>query len=182
MHSDTYHSFMLDHAAGTLTPAMNLAGDLHVALSPDGQSVSDVWDTVAGALLERELGLDNPARNKRRRLRASKTPCEVQDILSNDLEAMPWRRGLSGVRHAAVDVKDGHFMRLEPGQTVPRHSHSALEATVVMQGALDVDGRVYHVGDLVLGVPGEPHQPSAHGDEPCICFVAHEPRPFWRFT
>ena len=182
MHSDSYHSFMLDHAAGTLSPAMNLAGDLHVALSTDGQSVSDLWDSVAGALLERELGLDNPARSKRRRLRAQGTSCEVTDILYQDLEELPWRRGLSGVHQARLDVKGAHFMRLDPGQTVPRHGHSALEATVVMQGVLDVDGTAYHVGDLVLGVPGHAHRPSARGDEACVCFVAREPRPFWRFT
>ena len=52
-------------------------------------------------------------------------------------------------------------MRLEPGQAVPAHGHSALEATIVLSGALDVDDEVFSVGDLVLGVPGERHKPAA---------------------
>lgn len=73
-------------------------------------------------------------------------------------------------------------MRLEPGRHVPAHSHSAIEATVVLRGALEVDGEVFEVGGLAIGEPGETHKPAAYGDEPCICFVARAERPFWRLT
>lgn len=182
MHSDAYHAFMLDHAAGTLSPAMELAGDLHVVMSCDGHDVSATWDMVADALLEKVSGPAVAVEDRRARACGTREPSAISDILATDFDVLSWRRGLSGVRLAHSGVKGAHLMRLEPGQTVPRHGHSALEATVVLQGALDVDGEVYGVGDLVLGEPGKAHRPAAHGRIACVCFVAREPRPFWRLT
>jgi putative transcriptional regulator len=71
-------------------------------------------------------------------------------------------------------------MKLEPGQSVPRHGHAATEATVVIHGALRDAFGDYRPGDLMLGAPGMHHKPMATGDEPCVCYVAEPPLFAWR--
>ena len=73
-------------------------------------------------------------------------------------------------------------MRLDPGQAVPAHGHTALEATVVLEGRFSDGHGIYQRGDIVLGRPGMRHQPAAYGEQCCVCYVAKEPTPFWRFS
>lgn len=173
MNSDTYHAFMMDHAGGALSSDMAIAAELHILLSETGHKTSDIWDAARHA-----LGLES--RNE--------IDCEhaflpeALELARSEFSTVPWKRGLSGVHYAKRGGGKGKLMRLDPGQSAPEHSHSALEATVVLKGQFEDGHGVYSRGDLVLGRPGVRHRPAAHGDEMCICYVAQEPLPFWRFS
>jgi putative transcriptional regulator len=174
---------MLEHAAGALPAGLDLAAGLHVALSAGGAGRAATWDAVGGALLEREDVMETPATRPARRYQPEPAPAmSVHDLLATDLDALKWRRTITQARCVQTGVPGARFMRLQPGQSIPRHGHSALEATVVLRGILTVDGDVYRYGDLMLGLPGEAHKPGAGGDVPCICLVARGERPFWRLT
>jgi len=180
---ETYHAFMLDHAAGTLPPALRLAGDIHTELNQKGAETAALWDTLGGIFLDDSIGDDVLEHRFRRELPATEPlAVEVADILATDLDRLSWRRGIAGVRYSGAGLRHGQFMRLEPGQTTPEHGHSALEATVVLQGTLIVDGECFAVGDLVVGAPGERHQPVGGDCDTCICYVGRERRPFWRLS
>lgn len=181
MHSETYTVFMMDRCTGALEPGLRVAADLHVALSSHGRDAADFWDVVGGALLE-QSDLDNsfPARSRRRP--RDFEALAVADIRSRDLSLLRWRKSLGGAEVARSGIERAHYMRLMPDASVPRHGHSAVEATVVLQGELQDGDTIYQRGDIALGVPGEAHRPAAHGNMPCICFVARGKRPFWRLT
>ena len=185
MSPDIYNAFMLDHAAGALSPGLKLAADLHVALSMEGAGQAAVWDTIGGALLERQEVLAAPAlRARRRSARDVPAAMTARSILRTDFGQLDWRRTLTSARRARTGIPGAHFMRLEAGETIPRHGHSALEATIVLEGQLAADGEIFGVGDLMLGLPGEPHKPGAYGEAPCICLVAsdRDRNKFWRLT
>lgn len=173
MNSDTYHAFMMDHAGGALSSDMAIAAELHILLTEQGHSVSDVWD--AARLVLRGSGAELGGANR------IFLP-DALELARGELSTVPWKRGLTGVHYAKRGRGKGKLMRLDPGQSAPAHSHSALEATVVLKGQFEDGHGVYSRGDLVLGRPGVRHQPAAHGEEMCICFVAQEPLPFWRFS
>ena len=183
MSTDIYDAFMLDHAARALPPGLHLAADLHMVLSEKGASQAAIWDMIGGALLEAGRAVsvaDRPIKPAPSRPYAP--AISVRDILETDLDRLKWRRTLTQAVRAPTGVPDAHFMRLKAGQSIPRHGHSTLEATVVMRGALAVDEEIYDIGDLMLGAPGDAHKPAAHGDKPCVCLVARGERPFWRLT
>ena len=173
MKSDAYHAFMLDHTTGALPEDLALAAELHILLSEHGSETVNVWNMakdVLGVLADES--------------RMAEHEClpEALELARGNFETVPWKKGLSGVHYAKRGRGKGKLMRLDPGQSAPEHSHSALEATVVLEGQFEDGHGVYERGDLVLGRPGVRHRPAAHGDKMCICFVAQEPLPFWRFS
>jgi len=171
MKSDAYHAFMMDHAGGALSSDMAIAAELHILLSETGHETSDIWG-AARHVLGVEAGPD---------CEHAFLP-EALELARSEFSAVPWKRGLSGVHYAKRGRGKGKLMRLDPGQSAPEHSHSALEATIVLKGQFEDGHGVYSRGDLVLGRPGVRHRPAAHGDEMCVCFVAQEPLPFWRLS
>lgn len=159
---ETYVTFMMDHAAGQHSPAMALAADLHALLSDKGSATNDVWVNVAGEIRKTSEGLEKPERLN--------LAC---DVIACSYDSIKWRRGISGAHYAKSAVAGGKYMRLLPGKSVPRHGHGKLEVTVVLEGELsDGVGGIYQKGDIAFGIPGQRHKPAAHGDRPCICFVA----------
>ena len=122
-HTPTYEAFMLDHAAGNLSPAMTMAGDLHMLLNDQGAMACDVWRRAAEAMGHRR----------------AVTPEQIDSaskILLNAAANENWRRGLSGAQYAKAGPKGGKLMRLLPGKSVPTHGHRSLEVTVVLEGQL----------------------------------------------
>ena len=173
MKSDAYHAFLLDHAAGALQADMALAAELHILLSETGHEAADIWHATRDA-----VGL---WASDAKPLEYDRLP-EALEMAVGDFETIPWKKGLSGVHYAKRGKGKGKLMRLDPGQSAPEHSHSALEATVVLAGQFDDGHGVYGRGDLVLGRPGMRHRPAANGDQMCICYVAQDALPFWRLS
>ena len=170
MNSDAYHAFMLDHASGALSADMALAAELHILLSEKGHETADIWHATRDA-----VGL---WANQAQAIEHECLP-EALELAVGDFDTIPWKKGLSGVHYAKRGRDKGKLMRLDPGQAAPEHSHSALEATVVLEGKFEDGHGVYRRGDLVLGRPGVRHRPAAHGNEMCICFVAQFASPPW---
>ncbi len=191
LRTDSYHAFMLDHAVGALPPALQVAGELHCTLHPGGAEEAGLWACIGGVLLDQAGGgaadgMDTRARRRRPRRGGGADTRAIRAaagaILTTDLDALGWRRGLTGVDYAGAGLANGQFMRLDAGQATPEHGHSALEATVVLRGELCVGTETYPEGGLVIGAPGERHQPKGSGDGPCICYVGRQRRPFWRLS
>ncbi len=174
MKTDIYHAFMLDHVAGSLSDDMALAAELHLLLNHEASAVCNVWAAAQHALWDK--GHKSPSQLSHQVLP------EALELACGDFETVPWMRGLSGVHYARRGPGRGKLMRLDPGQSAPAHSHSALEVTVVLKGAFEDGLGVHDRGDLVLASPGIRHRPAAYGDEMCICFVAQESLPFWRLS
>lgn len=61
------------------------------------------------------------------------------------------------------------FYRIARGGSMPQHSHSGLEVTLVLNGCFsDVDG-IYAPGDFLIREGDEDHAPTATEDQECLC-------------
>lgn len=173
--SDTYSAFMLDHAAGNLSDGLHLAADIHRLMSSEGEAAAELWETV------REVMSADQGNNSQPELPRSQVESAL-NIIHTDYSAVKWRRGVSGVRYSNCAGRVGQLMHLKPGQHVFAHGHSALEATVVLEGELADGHGCYKPGEILLAGPGIKHKPAANGNVACTCYVARSSRPFWRFT
>ena len=105
-------------------------------------------------------------------------PRPLRDYLGGDLESLPWRTVIRGVEEAEIALESAdcrtRLMRIQPGVTMPRHTHGGEEVTLVLEGGYsDAEGH-YERGDVQAADPSVDHQPVADKGEPCICLVVSD--------
>lgn len=185
LHDNAYAAFMLDYAAGVLSPAERLAADLHRALSHDGSRNGRMVDAVGGALLEKSrpapAGYFDTVRLEGEG-QGEAGPSPLDPYLKRDLLGLPWRRNFFGVKTLPTDTPLARLLRLDPNERAPAHGHGRRDVTVVLCGSFADQFGVYERGDLAFAEPGVIHRPRAVGGESCICLLATESgRPFRGF-
>lgn len=179
LQENAYSAFMLDNAAGALSPAEAMVAELHRRLSPQGAAAAAMLDAAGGALLEsaEPEAAAVPLRPTAPQAPARPAPSELDAFLAGDLLSLPWRKTFFGVQTLTTRTPRLRLLRLDPGERAPQHGHAARDVTVVLQGAFADEFGVYRRGDLAFAEPGVKHGPRAVGDEPCVCLIAAEPGP-----
>jgi anti-sigma factor ChrR (cupin superfamily) len=177
LHDNAYASFMLDYAAGLLSPAEKLAADLHRALSTDGARTGRMMDALGGALLERvapaptayfdTVKLEGPPKGEA-------GSSNLDPFLKRDLVSLKWNKNIVGVKTLPTGVPMASLLRLDPGERAPAHGHGRRDVTVVLCGTYADEFGVYERGDLAFAEPGLKHKPRAVGDKICVCLLATE--------
>jgi putative transcriptional regulator len=177
LHDNAYAAFMLDYAAGALSPAERLAADLHRVLSTEGGKNAGMLDAVGGALLERAR--PSPAeyfdvsRMEGQEAFAGAS-VHLDPFIRGDLLALKWRKNIFGVKTLPTNTPMASLLRLDPGETAPAHHHGRRDVTVVLIGAYADEYGMYERGDIAFAEPGMKHQPRAVGDRTCVCLLATE--------
>ncbi len=59
-------------------------------------------------------------------------------------------------------------LRMTPGYVLPRHTHDCYRMEIVVQGALEVEGRTLKPGDIMISEPRVFYGPHTAGPDGCI--------------
>ena len=186
-----------NYAAGCLDPAFCLLIETQAALRPDVARAVARAETIAGVFLETEeasalsAGAIDKAFAMIDAYEAGTQPDTAAVNLANDgldeLLALPeplretalqsfqsqkWQGLTNGIRRLKLDTgseAEVELYRIEPGCTVPKHSHSGSEFTLVVSGGFSDESGSFGPGDLSLKGPNDTHQPT--GDVDGVCFA-----------
>jgi putative transcriptional regulator len=192
----THHpagEFLIDYAAGALSPTETLLITLHLDFCPDCRRLADTALAAGGALLDAIAPLALPPTAFQRTLQAiDALPRSVEALvrsaptfavkwpaaLRDHLAASPagkWRKLPAGFRALRVPFKDRSsrvWVMDAPGGRGPlRHAHVADEWTVVLQGGFSDETGTYAAGDFASMGSGEQHTMIAEPGEGCVCVV-----------
>ncbi|MEM8617313.1 MAG: ChrR family anti-sigma-E factor [Pseudomonadota bacterium] len=88
-----------------------------------------------------------------------------------------WQNLTPGVRRLKLDIGSAaevELYRIEPGRTVPRHSHKGDEFTLVVAGGFSDETGNYAPGDLCVKSEDDTHQPTGDMDGVCFALAVHE--------
>lgn len=178
------------YATGTATDGIALLVATHLTYCPacrrqvaeieamaaamlDDEGADPVSDSVLAAVLDR---LDEPVELPTPRLLndAPGLPRPLAEAIGSPLSDIRWRKRLPGV--AEVVLRDDNdervsLIRVRPGSGVPAHTHTAVEATLVLQGSLLDGGSQFAVGDVSVATDADDHTPRAGMGEDCICLT-----------
>ena len=185
------------YAAGCLDPAFALMVETQAALRSDVARALARAETIAGICLENEESVALSARALDSALAAidaleheTETQRRAAQLAGDAIEellALPqplretalescasngWASLTPGVRRLKLDLDssaDVELYRIEPGQTVPRHSHRGSELTLVVAGGYTDESGQFGPGDLAIKGPEDTHQPT--GDMDGVCFA-----------
>jgi len=90
-----------------------------------------------------------------------------------------WRWIGPGVhwRSVSVPADEGarvFMLKAAPGTSLPHHTHTGSEFTLILQGAFSHEGGRFGVGDFEVADGTVEHQPVVEPGADCICLVAME--------
>jgi putative transcriptional regulator len=197
---------LLEAVTGGLDPAIALAVDCHVSFCARCLAEQRRLAAIGGALLEAEPGQplapgalervlarldDAPPAARPAGAEAAQAAQALERLLEFEPPA-PLARALAGLAHprwryvapgtGGIDVPlpattaTAQLLRLRPGLRVPPHDHDAVEATVILSGALVEGEERFGRGDILVRGPGERHQQAVERPEICIAVVVNAGR------
>lgn len=183
---------LLAYAAGNLPEAFNLIVASHVSLCDDCRAIVESFDSVGGAIIDTLEGselsygsleatlarIETLPRDARPEpLPDATLPAPIRSYVGGDLASVKWRPVGMGVKQAILatsDTASARLLMIQPGVTIPDHSHEGTEMTLVLKGAfLDEDDR-FARGDIEVADGSVSHTPVADASETCICLAVTE--------
>lgn len=197
-------STMVAYAAGAVIEGFSLVLAAHLEFCPICRKRMSELQALGGAMLMAESamkpptgGLDDIWARIDRAENAQPEPVVgpvVSDpvlpgvllpMLDGGFDSISWRRlapGIGQYQFKGVESGGGgvRLLSIEPGITIPQHSHAGGELTLVLQGAYRDEIGIFRRGDIADLDDSVTHQPVAERGPPCICLIATD-RPL-RFT
>ncbi|WP_343564007.1 ChrR family anti-sigma-E factor [Kiloniella sp. b19] len=190
------------YAAGTLSPAFSVVVSAHLSFCSSCRERLRSHEEIGGCLLDQlkpETLSDDSFDSIMLRLQDGETgeaasnvtslpvapvvtnapPSLLQYLPHDDLDNLPWKQMVPGVKHYPIggfDEESGtlRLLHIAPGTTISEHSHSGTELTLVLKGSYTDEIGRFRRGD-VADLDGETeHQPIADMSEACICLIATE--------
>jgi putative transcriptional regulator len=190
-------TLLLDYASGALNEPLSLAMATHLSLSMKHASQYQALNQVGGVMLQEiecdalddddDMGLsavldrldDEPVKGRPVSFSSVTTdiiPAPLRDYLPADLDALKWRKVGPGVEEFRIKTgtRTGKtsLLRIQPGRSMPEHTHAGREITVVLDGSYNDGAETFARGDLQVADDDANHQPVAHDEDGCICLVA----------
>lgn len=185
---------LMAYAAGTLPAGMALLVACHLHWCPECSHRVKQAEALGGALLDRiePKAMSSNALNEllarldddmatevsslvQPAILPKDVPAPLHHYIKGSLDDLPWKRLGYGVHH--IDLNLGskgttRLLKIAPGVSVPHHTHSGNELTLILRGSYTDEVGRFSAGD-VADLDGEiHHQPIVDTDEDCICLIA----------
>lgn len=191
---------LMAYVNGTLPEALSVVVATHLAICPKCRRNVAIMEDMAGFLLmetdpaelsatEKLLADIIPGREAQGEAGESMAvaaerhetgvPRPLADRLPTSLDTIPWRPLLPGISHyplprGGMGKEKGtlRLLKIAPGKTIPEHSHTGQELTLILRGSyIDELGR-FQEGDIADLDSDIQHQPVADTATDCICLIA----------
>ena len=94
-----------------------------------------------------------------------------------DLNNIDWKNVYKGFKEFKVPVNDNDSVKLikmDPGTSVPLHSHDGKEYILVLDGSFCDEYGEYNKGDMQINDQKIKHNPTACNSDGCICLSITE--------
>ena len=182
---------LTSYAAGTLGEGLSLIVASHVSMCAQCADRLTGLEAVGGALLEdiapSDLAdtaleevmarIDKVAQLPRQIERPSDPvlPLPVLDYTKAGASQLKWVSLAPGLKQVKLfEDREGfsaRLLRISAGKPMPRHGHSGMEMTLVLDGGYWDEAGSYQRGDIAEHDECVEHRPVADSDKDCICLV-----------
>ena len=97
--------------------------------------------------------------------------------LVGDLKDIDWKTVYKGFKEFKIPLNDNDSMKLikmDPGTSVPLHSHNGKEYILVLDGSFCDEYGEYNKGDMQINDQQIKHNPTACNSNGCVCLSITE--------
>ncbi len=176
------NQLIFDFASGILGPAKSMFASTYLQLNSNASKIGTTFENILGEnLMDNEnihpknLKYTDCINGKD----TNSTPILNDPVTSffGNLNDLNWKQVYKGFKeyNASIDDKDElKLIKMEPGVSVPLHSHGGKEYILVLEGSFSDEYGEYSKGDIQINDQKIKHTPTASKDAGCVCLSITE--------
>ena len=160
------NQLIFDFASGILGPAKSLFASTYLQLNSNASKISNTFENMLGENL-----IDNE------NIQSASNPKDPLTSFFGNLNNLNWKHVYKGFKEytASIDDKDVlKLIKMDPGVSVPLHSHVGKEYILVLEGSFCDEYGEYSKGDIQINDQKIKHTPIASKDTGCVCLSITE--------
>ena len=178
------NQLIFDYASGSLGFSKSVFASTYLYLNSKASNINSTFEAMLGEDL---LNNDNIPVTKLKYTDCLKNEkndtneiyADVSPIskLVGPLNQIKWKQVYKGFKEFNPKVSDENELKLikmDPGASVPLHSHGGQEYILVLNGSFCDEYGKYNKGDMQINDQKIKHTPVACKDEGCICLTITE--------
>ncbi len=178
------NKLIFEFASGTLGISKSIFASTYLYLNSKASSLNKTFESILGDELLNNTDAPVTKIKYTDCLNNESTPLNNKndnlDPISNflgPLEDIKWKKIYKGFSEFTPKVNDNDELKLikmDPGASVPLHSHGGREYILVLSGSFCDEYGNYNKGDIQINDQKIRHTPIACKDDGCICLTITE--------
>ncbi len=179
------NQLIFNFAAGTLGASKSIFASTYLYLNAKASNLHNTFESLLGDnLLENDdIALSNltykDCINKDNDKYSNNKESDTSPIskLTGPIGKINWKQVYKGFSEFEINLNDEDELKLikmEPGASVPLHSHGGKEYILVLDGSFCDEYGNYNKGDIQINDQQTKHTPIACNESGCICLTITE--------
>ena len=180
------NKLIFDFAAGSLGPAKSLFASTYLYLNSKAAKINSTFESLLGEDLINIQGMPiskikytDCISGSNSSSKSSFIPNATSPIskLLGPFDKLNWKQVYKGFNEFIPNIEDKDELKLikmDPGASVPLHSHGGKEYILVLSGSFCDEFGKYNKGDIQINDQKIKHTPIACKEEGCICLSITE--------
>ena len=178
------NELIFNYSSGLLGEAKSLLASMYLYLNSSASKNARIFDSILGDELlnledkspKRLKYTDCISHQQNTNAQSNSIVSPISSIVGN-LEELNWKSVYKGFKEFELPIKDKDkikLIKMDPGTSVPLHSHNGREYILVLDGSFSDEHGEYTKGDLQINDHDIKHHPSASKNKGCICLSITE--------
>ena len=178
------NQLIFDYASGSLGFSKSVFASTYLYLNSKASNINSTFEAMLGDdLLNNDnipvtkLKYTDCLKNEKNDTNENYTDVSPISKLVGPLNQIKWKQVYKGFKEFNPKVSDENELKLikmDPGASVPLHSHGGQEYILVLSGSFCDEYGNYNKGDMQINDQKIRHTPIACKDEGCICLTITE--------
>jgi putative transcriptional regulator len=178
------NELIFGYSSGNLGEAKSLFTSMYLYLNSIAAKKASVFDNMLAqnfSELEgiglKKLKYTDCIKNNNINKKNSNSSNNPLSRLIGDLNSVDWKTIYKGFKEFQIPVNDNDSVKLikmDPGTSVPLHSHNGKEYILVLDGSFCDEYGEYNKGDMQINDQQIKHNPTACNSSGCVCLSITE--------
>ena len=178
------NELIFGYSSGNLGEAKSLFTSMYLYLNSIAAKKASVFDNMLAqnfSELEgiglKKLKYTDCIKNNKSNNQVIKSSTNPLSRLIGDLNSIDWKTVYKGFKEFKIPVNDNDSVKLikmDPGTSVPLHSHNGKEYILVLDGSFCDEYGEYNKGDMQINDQQIKHNPTACNSSGCVCLSITE--------
>ena len=179
------NQLIFEYASGRLGPSKSIFTSTYLYLNSKASNINRTFENMLGDNLIKNSDtplekikysdcMTVPESNNNNNVSKDNSP--ITKVVG-PLNKINWKQVYKGFKEFSLNIEDNDeikLIKMDPGISVPLHSHGGKEYILVLEGSFCDEFGKYNKGDIQINDQQVKHTPIACEDDGCICLSITE--------